>query len=332
MWPILTLLLLPFVSLSAQADLRTEIVETQRPVLPPLSPGANTESLNLWPAKAAKIVARKLDAQGKVYEYTARHNAYGFRITDRPHAATPTTRHIFLGGCSFTYGMGLAVEKTFFGWLDEHLPKHRVVNMGVGGGSPAEALYLWRNFDWQKVYPETTGFFVFTLIPAHYGRLTRNWGYLSWANEHAPAFDDELQSSRSVGQLWEKKLAGVMNALGLNYWWLRLTSHFMDRDPEEFTSVTVRYLLAMKTEYLKRYPQGHFVLTWMNFQPPTFAPGDVPGFLAALKRAEIDYWEPSAELSHSPDEYRIPRDAHPSAQAHREHGEFLLSRIRQSEK
>gem|GEM_PF-1980244 len=320
-------LLLVACPVHAQLLSRPYVLERQDYAVPPLSINGNPASLKYWRGYQAKIISTKYDEQGKVFEFTSRHNPYGFRITNKPAPAVPWDHHIFLTGCSWTYGTGLEVEAIFAAHLEEKLPNYRVTNMAARGASPAEALYLWKNFDWQKVYPEPSGVHIYTVFSGHLGRLQRTWQYLNWGHEESPVFDADLQTSKPSKEFWDFQWAKLINKLGLDYWWLRMTSHFMSTDPTELNGPMVRYLLAIKGEYLERYPRGRFIVSWMHHAHPGHNPEDTPSFTAALEKVGIEYWQPPAKLSRPREEYSLIRDGHPSALAHKEYAEFLLEKM-----
>ena len=316
-------------SASAQIPLRAEIehLEIQPLTYPPHSATANLSSIDSLRGTNKRARYRKFDAQEKILDYIADHDEYGFRISGKPSPKSSRKSHLFLSGCSWTWGSGVENHETFAAHLEEKLRDHRVVNMGIGGGGPAETLYIWRNFDWQKVYPEQEGFLIYTIINLHYERLRRTWAYLSWARDTAPVFDDELKDSAPSNEHWDHKWAKFVKSIGLDYWWLRAAWHFTPQDTKEFNELVVKYLLAIKRDYLKRYPQGRFVITWMNFSMPSFSRNDTPDFIAALEEAGIEHWSPPLPPREKHRLYRIPRDGHPTPLAHREHAEYLAQKI-----
>jgi hypothetical protein len=324
---LLALALLVQVSLTAHGQMSTQIVVRQRPVAPPHSPSANLGSLRAWPGSAAKAIMRKFDDQGKIFEVASEHDQFGFRLTGRAPSKTKPEFHLFLNGCSWTYGVGVAGDKTFAAHLEAQRPRYRVVNMGARGGSPAEALYIWRNFNWQEIYPEKKGLLIYTLIRDHYERLVRTWRYLDWAPPMSPVFDDGLKESRQSAELLDYKWAKFIEGLGLEYWWLRGTAHFRPKDLPDFNDLIVRYMAAIKVDYLKRYPAGRFVITWMRHEALNYSEERLQTLTAALDKAGIEYWHPTEPLRQRREDYGIPRDGHPTELAHSEFAEFLLNHL-----
>lgn len=321
------MMLLCFFMTMAFAQMTTEIVDFQKASLPPHGASANLSSLPSWNANMGRGIIRKSDDQGKVFEFVTQHNSYGFRVTGKTVSASAPETHLFLSGCSWTYGTGIAGDKTFAAHLEAGLPRSRVVNMAARGGSPAEALYLWRNFNWPEVYPEPKGLLIFTLIHAHIERLKRTWRYLSWAQPSTPVFDEALAESRPLREFYDYKWAKFVKGLGLDYVWLRGTAHFSTTTPQEFSELMVRYLRAVKAEYLKRYPAGRFVVAWMKPEEAHFTDEELRSFKLALEEARIEHWQPVKPLSSKSEDYGIPRDGHPSELAHEEYAEFILRKM-----
>ncbi len=321
------LLILSHLSLAVAQEITVTLVR-QAPTVPPHAPSTDLTSLRAWQADKAKSLTKKITDGEVVRQNFAYHDTYGFRITGKRKLDAVRDRHLFLNGCSWTYGSGVESEATFAALLEEQLKTFRVVNMGARGGGLNEALYIWRNFFWDKVYPEERGILIYTLFSDHFERVTRTWRYLHWAPPFSPNFDKKLEHSFPSYQFWDFKVAKLIKGAHLDEWWLRLTSHFNAGNPQEFNAVVVRYLLAIKAEYLRRFPRGRFVVTWMNFiNSPSFTEKETPAFLRALDDAGIEYWQPSPKLQHPLQDYTIPRDGHPSALANREHAEFLLGKI-----
>jgi len=321
------MILLTFFITFALAQTTTEILIFQKSDLPPHTPSANLSSLPSWDGRLARAIIRKSDDRGKVFEFVTQHNSYGFRITGRPPSTIKPDTHLFLNGCSWTYGTGVAGDKTFAAHLEAERPRSRVVNMATRGGSPAEALYLWRNFNWPEVYPESKGLLIFTLIDAHIERLKRRWRYLNWGQPSAPVFDEELTESRPLEEFLDYRWAKFVKGLGLDYVWLRGTAHFSTTAPQEFSNLMVRYLRAVKADYLKQYPAGRFVVAWMKPEEAHFSDEQLLSLKTTLEKAGIEYWQPLRPLSSTYQDYGIPRDGHPTELAHREYADFLLSRI-----
>lgn len=321
------LLFLSHLSLAIARE-RTTVLQSQEPTIPPHTSATDFRSLRAWQGDKAKSITTKYDDLGVVSQTVAHHNNFGFRITGKKKSSMPSERHLFLNGCSWTYGAGVDGTRTFAAHLEEKLESFRVVNMGARGGSPNEALYIWRNFSWEQVYPEKQGHLIYTLISDHFERVTRTWRYLHWAPPFTPVYDENLAHFAPSFEFLDYKVAKFMRSMDIDKWWLRLTSHFNKGDPEKFNSVIVRYLRGIKAAYLKRFPQGRFVVTWMNITSPSLSPNETASFLKALEAAGIEYWLPPPELKQPRNNYTIPRDGHPSELAHEEYAQFLLQNLK----
>lgn len=321
-----TLLFFMLASASVAAQSIENIVP-QNPLTLPHHPGVDLSSLQMWPAKIARNRRIKKDAKGTVYDTTNRHDRYGFRLTAPVRDVARRKHHLFITGCSISYGLGVEDGETFAAHLEEQFPDHRVVNMSAVGGGPAELLYLWKNFSLEQVYPEATGILLFNILANHSHRLKRTWQYLGWAFPFSPVFDEDFEATSPISHRWDFSWAKNMRKWKLEYYWLRLVSHFDHIAPQEFNDLMVPYLVRAKAAYLARFPRGRFVVTWFLSDIPTLDAQSVPGFLAALDDAGIEYWVPPVPKDFKRSEYMIPRDNHPNARAHREQADFLKGKI-----
>lgn len=319
------MLLFLITSVASAQSIENAVLQT--PLVPPHRPGAELSSLQMWPAKFAKNRRVKRDDQGIVYDTTNHHDRFGFRTNGPPQEIPARKKHLFITGCSIAYGLGVEDNETFAALLAERFPDYRVVNMSVVGGSPAELLYLWKNFSFEEVYPEKEGLLIFNVLANHANRLKRTWQYLGWAYPFTPVFDESFESTTLLSDRWDFSWAKNMRKLGLEYYWLRLVSHFDRITPQEFTELMIPYLTHAKEAYLARFPRGRFVVTWFGYDTPTFNKESVPEFLGALKKAGIEYWVPDTPVPLKRSDYLIPRDNHPNARAHREQADFLARRL-----
>ena len=84
---------------------------------------------------------------------TINTNELGHRVSYSSPKKTPGNK-IFFFGDSFTYGVGVEFEKTFFGILENNHPDYQFYNFGVPSYSPINHLYLFKKEIRNKNIPE----------------------------------------------------------------------------------------------------------------------------------------------------------------------------------
>lgn len=206
--------------------------------------------------------------------------------------------------------------------------------MGLRGAGVQDHVYFWRALTFPEIFPEQEGLMVYTLIPNHFERLVRSWRYLNWAFPHYVVFKQRKEELVYEGVLADKfsfKWTNLMKRLGLNYWWLRLSSHHSDYQTNNAGSQMAQMILELKKAYLLQYPKGRFVVTWMR-QPLMKEHRKYSFFKQDLARLGLEYWEPIQDdklINEAVQtmKWEIPRDGHPTALANFLYSNFLIKRI-----
>lgn len=312
-------------SASAAVTFEWAVLKNEQPRELPTRPAYSGIKLaSIWydNIQAYRIDLR--DETGKVFFSNVHtHTEYGFRTTVAPASKKPKTRHLFMSGCSFTYGDMVPDDKTTPSQLAQALPEWSVHNLGRSGTSPFDSYYLWSQFDLRALKVPEEGMLIYTLIDDQFERIVPTWKTLSWSR-NALLFPDEgagFGRPYSLAEITAKKWTLWLAKQGLLAPWLRLTSWIDDYvlGSDANYRKMLKILREMKRSYLEQFPKGRFVVTFF------FRGMYAPKMVKLLEEEGIEYWEPIDRYL-TPDE-SVPRDPHPSAQAHRLQAELLLKHI-----
>lgn len=217
----------------------------------------------VWIPKARKYRLRKINKGSTVYDNIINFNKHGFRVTESK--GINQSKHLFLNGCSATFGQGLKDHESFPYLLSKELKSWNVVNMGLRGSRVQDHMYFWRAFNFPEIFPQTQGMMIYTLIPDHFERLVRSWRYLGWAFYFSTVFKEQNSEFIYDGILadkWDYSWSRLMKKTQTSYyWWLRLSSYHSDYLLKNSESKMALMLLDLKRTYLKQYPKGKFVVT-----------------------------------------------------------------------
>jgi hypothetical protein len=324
--------MLLFVFFPLLALAQTELVQLEHQVtaLPPTS----IDDLRPWllfiPTMKKGREFKKIDGR-LVYDFSFTHSPQGFRTYPDIKPREKYKAHLVLGGCSFTYSQGLNDPETFGYRLAQNFPESRVVNVSRRGGYGADHLYIFKFSDLSKLLPEKKGTFVFTMLENHFERMDLTWRYLSWSLPNTPYFEETNSQWEYKGVLqdtWKYRYMKLVKYLGLELYWLRLVHHFSASDPRESNRRMASLLRATKEAYLRQFPEGRFVASWMMGSQVRFTSELENDFLRQLREHGIEVWHPPKD-SYQGDvrKYLIPNDGHPNRLANQEYFEFLSSRL-----
>lgn len=204
--------------------------------------------------------------------------------------------------------------------------------MGIRGAAPHDLVYFWHALNFPEVYRPEKGMMIFTLIPDHFERWARSWRYLFWAYWNSPVYELENHQLVLKGVLkdrWDYKITRAFHRVGATDLFLKLTHLHSNYLVEQTYQEMPQVILKLKEAYLKRYPSGRFIITWMN-NPIHGSDKDSQFFLNELKRLNIEVWQPADIQVPEGKTWLIPGDSHPSAWAHENFYKFLMEKITQA--
>lgn len=303
---------------------------TQKPLLPRIN--VEDQRPFVWIPNVKSYRHTKKDKEGIIFDYVSNMSKHGYRVTS---SSGNEKKHLFFTGCSITFGQGIADEETFPYLVSKDLKNHHVINMGLRGAGIHDQLFFWRAMNFAEIFSQEEGMMIYTIIPDHFARFARSWRYLNWAFPFSTTYDYEDGEFIYKGILQDNlayRWSNFVKDIGMSYWWLRMTSLHSDYMVKNSIDTTVKLILELKKTYLKQYPKGKFVLTWLR-QPLIPFDHKYDDFKNGLTKAGIEYWEPQADDKDILESLRlktwhIPRDGHPTAKANELHHKFLMKRIK----
>jgi hypothetical protein len=232
-------------------------------------------------------------------------------------------RHLILTGCSFTFGEGVPLEKTFAALLEERLSSTNVYNISFQGGGLHLSLRYLDQRPLRRLAPEDEGEMIYLFIPDHLRRWQGSPEYLVWAPSSDPHY--RLIDGRTVfqGPLRKQPFYLVYQLaarLGLFPLYQKLGVNA--RPDLEVVDEFAIGLRELREKYLATHPKGSFkVLLYPEGNNPI-----LPALKRRLEQFQIPVLDPDPELHQAVREtggdyaaYSIPHDGHPSARMH----EFL---------
>jgi hypothetical protein len=310
------------------------ILKKQKAVFPPAIRQPPFSPEDAWSSSIQSMTLMKTDAQGIVFSHQVNHSLQGFRL-DPSLERTEKKEHLYLVGCSLTFGNGVDNDETFSALLAKKLPSFEVVNMGKRGGWIGEQWYLWHHYDFQKINPYPKGWMIVTFLDDHFFRMSQTWSALSWLSpldldlhltEHGPQVSGLLGSKLSLN------FAYFLNKIPfVEYLWLKLTHHLLPFQLDGAESEMAEYLFYLKKAYLSQYPKGRFVVSKMLGYSWTRWPLNKEKFFQQLAKRKIEIWDNSdidvsVKTKYASKLY-IPRDSHSTALTHQLQSEFLFDKI-----
>jgi hypothetical protein len=282
--------------------------------------------------EAKKYRLKKKDEQGLVYDTIVNLDHHGFRSTEKSRDAK---LHLIFGGCSITFGEGLQDHQTFPYLISQKFKEFNVINFGLRGSGPHDHLYLWQSMHFPEIISQSKGLYIFTIIPDHFARISRTWPYLYWAFPFSTVFtekDNKLVYKGVNEDEWDYILSQKISQWKLIYWWIRMTNFHSAYLVNSSISRMGKILLELKESYLKQFPEGRFVVTFMRH--PILREEEYQKFREELNRLQISLWEPEEGYhttleSVKNGQWHIPRDGHPSAIANSEFAKFLAMHLKE---
>lgn len=319
----------------ANAGARPVPIRTE-PVELPAKPGIDLRPVDIWRFDWVEERLFRVENSKMIFDTKVTRDENGFRTIPDSKNKKNLRYHLFIGGCSFTFGEGLEDPDTFPAMVSTHLPQTRVVNTGAQGTGISEQLYLWKSFNWNERYKEQEGLMLYSMIDDHFERLSRTWRYLDWAREATPYYkqqDGKLVYAGVIGETPGYQWAQFVRKMGMSEWWLRGASHFAPLILKDSVSTMMLHLQELKAAYLEQFPKGKFVVIWRPFVPPWTVEERREEILAALKKANIDYWDYPIDWKYHEstggrDARIIIGDGHANAFSNREYTNHLVQKIK----
>jgi hypothetical protein len=169
--------------------------------------------------------------------------------------------HLLLVGCSLVFGIGIEKKDTLSHYLSEKWPKKAVYNMGLPGSGPHDHLWLLQQFDLKKYVSQTNGSMVYIYFYGQVERATYQASYYDWAEGGRPYFVlNEKGVPEYRGPIEETtswKIVQSQKKIGLRQTSLE-AFNILSNDSAERLKLFSEIVIALKNEYLKKFPNGKF--------------------------------------------------------------------------
>lgn len=242
-----------------------------------------------------------------------------YSIDDAGRRTVPTndtaTKHVLIYGCSFAYGEGVNDDETFAYQLGLQRKNLQVYNHAYSGYGPQQML---ANLQWETpsaYVNQQEGYLLYMMLPEHVYRATGEPYYLQGWGSSSPHYalqGDSLHYYASHFE-WRPGYTNWHKFLG----WSGLGSYLYPL-PNVYTQNDIELIVAMfkyaKKQYLQAFPNGKFMVVMM---PAEQAETEIGQLIGAFNNASIKVVDLHS-LYPVVSKYIIPKDAHPSAIAHRE--------------
>jgi len=275
------------------------------------------------PLISETLFARALDTNENVFEMISTTDAMGRRLTPVRKSKQPD-RHLVFFGCSNTYGEGVGQEETLPFYTADATSRYRSYNLGITGGSIADAWAYTHVLDLLEDIPEKNGYAFYIFIDAHIARykgdLTNLTGWIEKRPLVRPDKDGHVQFLGRHGDVnpimtllskWVKK-SYLLNALHFNL------PPLQEQDFKDYVHVVSEVRDAYEKKFGKENP---FVFVFYFQYARNYAPKLKP----LLDQVGIRYLDYSGfDLQQLSDQYlHIKYDGHPNALAHKLVGELI---------
>lgn len=272
----------------------------------------------------------KTKADGSVC-YRATYRTDAFHRRDVGLRQRPGRPHLLLFGCSVTMGEGLNDGDTLPWALADELPDVNVLDYGVHGWGPTQALARLRSAELAHEVPDRRGSAVYVMIPAHVSRTigdTRT-SWLFDSPYYELAADGSVTGGASLRALrpWRTMLQEGFVAVRRHSWLLTaLKAEIPLRHRVEDYELTAAVLAAARDAYRRDFDGEFFVAfhpTWDVAVPEGAEARD--RLLQALERRGVPVLD-HTRAGTSPDDVIDPDcDWHPSGGLNRAFAAQLAS-------
>lgn len=268
----------------------------------------------------------------KIFSVVVTHSPIGFRIYPDIPPRKSYKSHLIFGGCSLTYGEGVSDQKTFPYLFANKYPDVNIVNMGIRGAATYEHMYLLEKIDWTKKIKEEDGIYVFTIFSGHFERVNHDYSFFDWAGNWFPYYDDSGDRPVYKGSIKDNaryKFYQFLKKYKLDYPWLRLTALFSSRFDSLFEERFVKQIAFIKSLYLKQFPKGRFVVSFMPDKYVSYTQESTNKMLKLMKeKYDIEFLDHEYHEPKEGEIYSFPIDGHPTELSNKVYFEQLSQQLK----
>jgi len=185
----------------------------------------------------------------------------------------PGNKHLIFAGASNVAGLYLKNHQTLGAKIqkDVFFSDYETYLFGYNGWGPHNNFIFQKSDFFKSFIKQEKGFFIYMFIPDHIRRVCGTTSYLLWSYGLSPWLELKGNELQQVGYLNQKsKSLTLLFYAGLFYHSKKISSLLNDwsylfslKDeimPIECFQKFATTVNAMKTEYLKKFPQGKFLI------------------------------------------------------------------------
>lgn len=191
---------------------------------------------------------------------------YGLRIIPDFYLNIKAVDHLIIAGDSNVFSEGTSDQESLSAWLSRDLKNFHLYNFGHRGGGPHNTLSLMENYPFEKMIKESRGVFLYDFFTPHlFERVIGSKNYTAWDHGSGPYYDlnDEGKLIRR-GKFSDRTFINPIYEFISRHKWLNDLLPNLPQLNERHIEITVQILLKMKAEYLKKFPEGRFIVLVNN--------------------------------------------------------------------
>jgi len=301
------------------------------------------EILGYAGGKNIRVNATKYYQEKVVYSVTYTDNRYGSRISPHDIMTFPGAGYILYDnvvffGCSFMVGQGVNDNETLPYQFEELSGEsYRAYNYGFHGYGPHQMLRILETGLIDKTIPDKNiSIAICEILTNHVERASGKYPYIIW-DVNGPKYvlnhNGEPEYVGSFGDSIRFQIVHFLNSILAKSYLLEQTNirtdlFYKKREPKDI-SLFISIIKKSKELFEEKY-NGHFiVLLWR-------LPGDedYDAILSKLQENHIDVvtTDEIFQGENLAEKYLIKDDNHPNKLANRKLAEFLLAKIRSTQK
>lgn len=221
-------------------------------------------------------------------------------------------KHLIIVGCSFIFGDGLGDHETLPAQLQKILPRTKVYNMGVSGGSAAEAFEDFGRGRWVDIEPDSGAMIIMVSPEMHLKRFQPSFrGLAHWHPDGPYLIKDkngkfEVKKSFIKSMPWLQSISGILHKSYILKWFQVDWPSVNDETYKNY----VELLNQLSQKYKNRYGKNNQV--YVYFHPAHRYVTPLKYYLDKTDIKYLDYSQTEPQ-DHLKTPAEIPGEGHPSA-------------------
>lgn len=263
---------------------------------------------------AGSTVRETYHGEAPSYRLTYTVDRFNLRPTEKQRGTAE--KYVVLGGCSFTFGVGLEDRHTLPTLLQHQLPEYQGYNLGSMGGGLHTVIRHVEHFNPRDYLKEKSGDFIYVFMEDHVRRFLGKYRFIRWAFPTAPHYrvqEGKVTYQGKIGEQTKAKIFSFSRNLGIENYLPYLDDEITDADLEEFAAAVAH----LKTIVEEKFPSVKFHFAVHPSLPLVFEKREV--LLRMLREHGIrtidvteDYHRIVRERNLTLKDLKVVNDPHPS--------------------